>query len=107
VERQSESLEAVLAEIDAAADGDARIDAAVAALRVDLAETADGANARRVVERLALCLAGALLLRAESPLADAYCATRLAGEGGRAYGTLPLSVDAAGIVERHLPLLPR
>jgi putative acyl-CoA dehydrogenase len=107
VERQPESLEAVLAEIDAAAGGDARIDAAVAALRVDLAETADGANARRVVERLALCLAGGLLLRAESPLADAFCATRLAGEGGRAYGTLPRSVDVAGIVERHLPLLPR
>jgi putative acyl-CoA dehydrogenase len=107
VERQPESLEAVFAEIDAAAGADARLDAAVAALRVELAEAADGANARRVVERLALCLAGALLLRAESPLADAFCATRLAGEGGRAYGTLPRGVDAASVVERHLPLLPR
>ena len=107
VERQPESLEAVLAEIDAVAGADARLDAAVAALRVELSEAADGANARRVVERLALCLSAALLLRAESPLADAFCATRLAGEGGRAYGTLPRGVDAAGVVERHLPLLPR
>jgi putative acyl-CoA dehydrogenase len=104
VERQPESLDAVLVEIDAVAGADARLDAAVAALRVELAEAADGANARRVVERLALCLAGTLLLRAESPLADAFCATRLAGEGGRAYGTLPRGVDAAGVVERHLPL---
>jgi putative acyl-CoA dehydrogenase len=107
VERQPESLEAVLAEIDAVAGADARLDAAVAALRVELSEAADGANARRVVERLALCLSAALLLRAESPVADAFCATRLAGEGGRAYGTLPRGVDAAGVVERHLPLLPR
>jgi putative acyl-CoA dehydrogenase len=107
VERQPASLDAVLVEIDAVAGADARLDAAVAALRVELAVAADGANARRVVERLALCLAGTLLLRAESPLADAFCATRLAGEGGRAYGTLPRGVDAAGVVERHLPLLPR
>jgi putative acyl-CoA dehydrogenase len=107
VERQPESLEAVLAEIDAVTGADARLDAAVAALRVELSEAADGANARRVVERLALCLSAALLLRAESPVADAFCATRLAGEGGRAYGTLPRGVDAAGVVERHLPLLPR
>jgi putative acyl-CoA dehydrogenase len=107
VERQPESLDAVFADIDAAAGADARLDAAVAALRAELAEASDGANARRVVERLALCLAGALLLRAESPLADAFCATRLAGEGGCAYGTLPRGVDAAAVVERHLPLLRR
>jgi putative acyl-CoA dehydrogenase len=38
-------------------------------------------------------------------VADAFCATRLAGEGGRAYGTLPPRVDAATIVERHRPRL--
>jgi putative acyl-CoA dehydrogenase len=107
VERQPESLEAVFAEIDAAVGADARLDGAVATLRAELAEAADGANARRVVERLALCLAGALLLRADSPVADAFCATRLAGEGGRAYGTLPRGIEAAPLVERHLPLITR
>jgi putative acyl-CoA dehydrogenase len=107
VERQPESLEAVLAEIDAAVGADARVGAAVAALRAELAEAADGANARRFVERLALCLAGALLVRADSPVADAFCATRLAGEGGRAYGTLPRGIEAAALVERNLPLLTR
>jgi putative acyl-CoA dehydrogenase len=107
VERQPESLEAVLAEVDAAAGADGRFDAAVSALRAELPDAADGANARRVVERLALCLGGALLLRADSPVAEAFCATRLAGEGGRAYGTLPSGVDAAGVVERHLPRIAR
>jgi putative acyl-CoA dehydrogenase len=107
VERQPESLEAVCADVDAAAGADARLDAAVASLRGELAEATDGANARRVVERLALCLAGALLLSTDSPVADAFCATRLAGEGGHAYGTLPRGIEAAAIVERHLPLLMR
>ena len=107
VERQPESLEAVFAEVDAAVGADARLDGAVATLRAELAEAADGANARRVVERIALCLAGALLLRADSPVADAFCATRLAGQGGRAYGTLPRGIEAAALVERHLPLLTR
>jgi len=42
---------------------------------------------------------------APAEVADAFCATRLGGEGGRAYGTLPPGVDAAAIVERHRPLL--
>jgi putative acyl-CoA dehydrogenase len=108
VERRPESLDAVFAEIDAAVGLDSRFDEAVAALRAELAEaTDDGANARRVVERLALCLAGGVLLRAESPVAEAFCATRLAGEGGRAYGTLPRGLETASIVERHLPLAAR
>ena len=62
------------------------------------------AAARRLVERLALCLQGSLLVRhAPAEVADAFCATRLGGEGGRAYGTLPPGVDAAAIVERHRP----
>ena len=60
--------------------------------------------ARRLVERMALCLQGSLLVRhAPSEVADAFCAARLGGEGGRAYGTLPRGVDAAAIVERHRP----
>jgi putative acyl-CoA dehydrogenase len=56
-----------------------------------------------VVERLALALQGSLLVRnAPAAVADAFCAARLGGEGGRAYGTLPAGVDAPAIVERAL-----
>jgi putative acyl-CoA dehydrogenase len=37
-------------------------------------------------------------------VADAFCATRLGGEGGRAFGTLPRGVDAQAIVQRHAPV---
>ena len=61
--------------------------------------------ARRVVEDLALALEGALLVRHAPPaVADAFCATRLAGEGGRVYGTMPAGVDAGAIIERALPV---
>ena len=61
--------------------------------------------ARRVVEELAVALQGSLLVRfAPAPVADAFCAARLDGEGGRVYGTLPRGVDAAAIVERAFPV---
>jgi putative acyl-CoA dehydrogenase len=101
--RRPESLDAVLREIDLAAGVDPQLDAAVSRLRADLEEL-DEAGARRLVERLALCLAGSLLLRHGAPaVAQAFCVTRLGGEGGRTYGTLPRGVDAASIVERHRP----
>jgi putative acyl-CoA dehydrogenase len=101
--RRPESLDAVLREIDLAAGVDPQLDAAVARLRADL-EDLDEAGARRLVERLALCLAGSLLLRHGAPaVAHAFCVTRLGDEGGRTYGTLPRGVDAASIVERHRP----
>jgi len=36
-------------------------------------------------------------------VADAFCASRLGGQGGRAYGTLPAGVDASAIIDRALP----
>ena len=57
-----------------------------------------------LVEELALALQGSLLLRGAPPeVADAFCAARLAGDGGIHYGTLPAGVDGAAIVARHTP----
>jgi putative acyl-CoA dehydrogenase len=62
------------------------------------------ARARWLVERMALVLQGSLLVRyAPAPVADAFCATRLAGEWGHAFGTLPRGVDCAVIVDRAAP----
>ena len=62
------------------------------------------ARARRLVERLALVFQGALLVRhAPAAVADAFCASRLAGDGGRTFGTLPPGVDTRGIVDRARP----
>ena len=105
--KEPESVDALLAEIDLARGGDARLDDAADRLREELADPDEPEHrARSVVELAALCLQGSLLVRyAPGEVADAYCATRLGGTGGRAYGTLPRGSDCAAIVERHRPKL--
>jgi putative acyl-CoA dehydrogenase len=105
IEREPESLAAFRTEVELARGGNAHLDAALADLGAELADVEES-RARRLVERLALCLQASLLVRdAPAEVADAFCATRLAGEGGRAYGTLPRGIDTAAIVERHRPRL--
>ena len=56
---------------------------------------------------MALVLQGSLLVRhAPAAVADAFCATRLAGDWGLAFGTLPRGVDVAAIVRRAADGLP-
>ncbi len=63
-------------------------------------------RARRVVEKMALVLQGSLLIRHGDPaVADAFCATRLSGDWGNAFGTLPAGVDSERIIKRHRPVL--
>ena len=87
--------------------GDRRLDAYVGALRRDLGEfEAIETRARGLVERMALALQASLLVRHGDPaVADAFCASRLAGEHGLAFGTLPAGVDATRIIERARPAL--
>ena len=55
---------------------------------------------------MALALQGSLLVRYGDPaVADAFCASRLAGDWGHAFGTLPAGVDFERIVERHTPAI--
>ncbi len=100
--KEPASVEAFFAELDRARGADARLDDAVIGLKAGLADL-DGieGRSRRLVERMALALQGALLVRhAPAEVADAFCASRLAGDWGHAFGTLPRAVDAAGLVER-------
>ncbi|MDM4722198.1 acyl-CoA dehydrogenase family protein [Micromonospora sp. WMMA1363] len=103
--REPQVLAAFEAEVATAAGADPRLDAAVRRLRGDLAEeSAVELRARRTVERLALVLQGSLLVRHGHPaVADAFCASRLGGEHGYAYGTLPGGVDLAAIIGRATP----
>ena len=77
------------------------------ALKAELSNFDDAERrARRIVERMALALQGSLVVRYADPaVADAFCASRLDGDWGRAFGTLPPGVDAAAIIERHRPKL--
>jgi putative acyl-CoA dehydrogenase len=103
-----EALDAFWAEVDLAAGADARLDAWVARTKAAFSdfETIEF-RARHVVEGMALALQGSLIVRnSPSYVADAFCASRLGGEHGRAYGTLPPGVDVTSIVERHRPHVP-
>jgi putative acyl-CoA dehydrogenase len=103
--REPAALQAYLDELDEAAGADARLDAFVASVRDEFADPeALELRARRVVERMALALQGALLVRhAPAAVADAFCASRLAGDAGLQYGTLPPGIDCEAIIERHAP----
>ena len=107
--KEPDGLPAFLEECALAAGADARLDAHLERVRAKLAEVFAGGDpqfgARRVVEDLAVALQGSLLVRSAPPaVADAFCAARLDGAGGRVYGTLPAGVDAAAIVDRALPV---
>ncbi|MFD8691409.1 acyl-CoA dehydrogenase family protein [Streptomyces sp. NPDC059651] len=100
--REPESLQALRTEIEAAAGGDRRLDSAWRELQGELALTEDAPlRARRVIERAALVLQGSLLVRhAPAAVADAFCASRLAGDRGLAFGTLPAATDFTGLLDR-------
>ena len=100
-----ESVEAFFALLDESRGADARLDSHLDAVRAALADPEQiEARARRVVEKMALALQGSLLVRfGDEAVADAFCASRLAGEWSGAFGTLPNGVDLGRIVERHAP----
>lgn len=103
--REPLAMDAYLTEVGLARGADHRLDAAIRGLLTELADLADAeGRARRLVERLALVLQGSLLVRYAPPeVADAFCAARLGGDGGAAFGTLPPTLDLASVVERARP----
>ncbi|MEU5086272.1 acyl-CoA dehydrogenase family protein [Streptomyces sp. NPDC021356] len=104
--REPQALDAYLREVGLARGADHRLDAAIKDLLTELADL-EGveARARRLVERLALVLQGALLVRHAPPeVADVFCASRLGGDHGAAFGTLPHTLDLASLVERARPV---
>ena len=100
--KQPDAVEAFFAETGLAAGADPRWDAAAARLRAELADPDQAdARARRIVERMALVLGGSLLLRYGNPaVAEAFCASRLGGDWGHAFGTLPAGTDTAAVIDR-------
>jgi putative acyl-CoA dehydrogenase len=104
VVREPATVDALFAELGLAAGADRRLDSAIVELKDMLAGEPEEAQARRVAERIALVLQASLLVRHGHPaVADAFCATRLGGDWGHAYGTLPRGLDLAAIIERATP----
>ena len=66
--------------------------------------TPTSSQARALVRDLIVALQGSLLVRhAPSNVSDAFCASRLDGEGAPVFGLLPRGLDTRGIAERAGP----
>lgn len=103
--RNPRCLESLAAELAPALGRDPRLDRFAAKLKDELMRP-EGieSRSRLLTQNIALALQGALLLRfAPECVADAFCASRLAGNWGQAFGTLPGDSDFAGILERAWP----
>lgn len=100
--RSPQSVPAFLDEVRLAKGGDRHLDRLIGRLEAELAAPEEQeARARRIAERMAIALQASLMIRhSPSAVADAYCATRLGGDGGAAYGSLPAGFDQRAIVER-------
>ena len=93
ISKDPESLDRVLAEIRLA--NDPRLAQLAEGIRADVPE----AGARRLAERLALGLQASLLIRfGPAAVADAFCASRLAGDWGHCFGTLPPDCDVDAVL---------
>ena len=105
ISRDRDALPALEAELAAAAGRSAAYDRFVAALKAELARPDEvEARARRLAERAALAVQASLLLRhAPGFAAEAFVASRLAGDYGSTFGTLPPGADAAAILARAWP----
>jgi putative acyl-CoA dehydrogenase len=104
--RHPESVEAFANEVGEGGVMEPRLDAFGRKLRDDLAKDPETleTRARSLVERMALALQASLLVRYGDPaVADAFCASRLDGDWGQAFGTLPAGTDFRRIIERHTP----
>ena len=61
------------------------------------------ARSRFVVERLALAVQAAILVKAgNAAVADAFCESRLGTAHGNAFGTLSTKVNHGALIERAL-----
>jgi putative acyl-CoA dehydrogenase len=98
------SVESFFAEVADGAAAEPRLAAFASELRDEL--PGDVATietrARRVVEKMALALQASLLVRyGDEAVADAFCASRLTNDWGRAFGTLPTGLQFERIIDRH------
>ena len=107
IQREPESLEAFLAEVNKTRGELPRLDAIVDTLKRELSDPSDAeSRARRLVELMAITLQCSLMLRFGDPVvAEVFCASRL-GDSGHQFGTLRPDPRLGAIVERARPELP-
>jgi putative acyl-CoA dehydrogenase len=106
IQKEPASLDVLLEEVNS---GGERVSQGAAPIYRSLKDTIGvELQARRIVESIAIVLQASLMARhATHEAADAFCASRLAGDWGRAFGTLPSTAPCEAILRRTLSLGPR
>jgi putative acyl-CoA dehydrogenase len=95
--------DAFFAELRGSSGGHALLDGEIVRLERMLAADPGQleGQSRLLAERMALGLQAAILVRAgNAEVADAFCQSRLAGDHGLAFGTLPASAPTARLLDR-------
>jgi len=103
LDRHPAALDALRGELAPVRGQQADLDRALDQLEGELAAPPASLEprARWLVQRLAQCLQGALLLRhAPAAVAETFCRSRLGDEAGPAYGVLPADAPLAALLER-------
>ncbi|MCU4181176.1 acyl-CoA dehydrogenase family protein [Bosea sp. BH3] len=102
LQREPDSVAALIAELALARGADRRLDLAIDALETELSDTREQEHrARQIAAQIATVMEAALLLRHSSAAAaDAFIGSRLEGLPNRAFGSLPRGCDLNAIVAR-------
>lgn len=105
--KTEEALDAVHEEWRCIKGTESRLDRYAAALESDLIQARSEEfepQARRLAERLALCISASLLIKHAPPaVADAFCSSRLERDWGSNFGTLNQTAHLKEIIERGSP----
>jgi len=107
MEKEPEVVERVIGDLEAAAQGDARLSSALGRIKTLIgACQRDQGAARTLVEQLAVAEAGSLLVRqGPAAVSDAFLATRLEGGWRHTYGAGLSRADTRAILARAAPRL--
>lgn len=103
IKKEPDCLAALSAEFGKARGADCHLDQFLDYVEAEMFRLDDSSafQARHIAEAIATALEACLLVMFSSPaVADAYCASRLGGAFGRAFGNLPSGADAAAVIER-------
>lgn len=102
--RKGDAVAALEKELAPARGRHAALDRLADALPARIEAMASEAEARRLAQDVALAVQAALLVQTAPPaVAHAFCASRLAGDWGHAFGTLAAGTDFDSIIQRAQP----
>jgi putative acyl-CoA dehydrogenase len=102
--RKGDAAAALAQELAPARGAHPALDRALASLPARVEDLATEPEARRLAQDVALTVQAALLCQAAPPTVhSAFCDSRLGGDWGQVFGTLPVRTDFDAIIARAMP----